>query len=211
MSKGKNLILFGPGKHFGLQVARRFAAEGFHIILVARNRTSLDELAMKLGQEGFPCTVVVADVCKSTELQEILAPLPSLEVVIFNVKSSVPGDGLNLTPELLTETLAANVSGALSAIQACMPLLQPSASILLTGGGYKDTPDPEKLALSVSKGALHTLFLSMIEPLKWRGIILKTVVIDGAVREDRPILPSAVAEAFWKTYQQDSSEPTHIS
>lgn len=209
----KTLIIFGPGEHFGFSVAQRFAKEGFYIVFIARDEGKLEALQEALHKEGISVSMACADVRSQSEVIQAVAALkglPPVTAVIYNVKAGARGNGLSVTPEELTDALAANVGGALAAIQASLPILKPGSSIILTGGGYKDKPDPEKLALSVSKGALHTLFLSMIRPLKSRGITLKTLIIDGMVREEGPIRPENVAQAFWDLYTQESNEPMFI-
>ena len=202
MSSSSSVLIFGPGKHFGLQLAKRFGSEGHHVVLVARDEILLSGLCDQLKNDGISCSYVGADVGSSRELAQSLNALgqsiPRVSTLIFNVKVSAPGSGLAISPELLTQALAINVSGALAALQASMPLFSANASIILTGGGYKDAPDLEKLALSVSKGALHTLFLALVEPMQQRGLRISTVVIDGVVRESGPILPDRVANAFWE-------------
>ena len=78
--------------------------------------------------------------------------------------------------------------------------MQRGSTIILTGGGYKDRPDPNKLALSVSKAALHALFLSMSLPLSYKHINLKTVILDGAVREEGPLRAVDAAALFWSAF-----------
>jgi NAD(P)-dependent dehydrogenase (short-subunit alcohol dehydrogenase family) len=204
-SPQRSLLLVGPGKHFGAQLARRFAQEGFAVGLLARTRQHLDALVTELRGLGGVAYAATADVTRTAELQsavsELAAALPPLSCVIYNVKASVPGTALELVPDSLTACLAANVSGALGVIQAVQPWLKDRRrTVILTGGGYKDRPNSSKLALSVSKAALHSLFRSATEPLAAAGVSLKTLVIDGVVREKGPLFPEDVAACFWAMY-----------
>ena len=210
MVANKSLILVGPGEHFGLELARLFGSENFHIVLIARNPSSLIGASNELEQENISCSCLAVDITDkdkfSNQLAEIAKSIPPIEALIFNVVASSRGNGLNLPPDELTRALTTNVSGALAVVQAALPFLVKGSSIVFTGGGYKDAPDSEKLALSVSKGALHTLFLSLVQPLQTQGIKIGTVVIDGAVREDGPIYPRDVAKAFWDVYQAETGK-----
>lgn len=207
-------LIFGPGEHFGFQVAKKFGVEGFHIVLIGRNKSRLSDLCTRILKENISCTFLVANVSKPG-LHELLLDatqdLPPISAVVFNIKAATRGNGLVLAPAELLDALAISVCGALAAIQASVPLLIPKGSIILTGGGYKDKPDPEKLSLSVSKGALHTLFVAMIEPLRERNVKISTVVIDGAVRESGPISPEKVAETFWEAYLADTGEAIYLT
>ncbi len=214
MAATKSIILIGPGKHFGFELAKRFGLEGFHIVLVSRTADTLIKLSNKLNNENVACSYLALDAndkdLLSRELSELTKSIPPIAGLIFNLRAGTRGNGLEISPEDLTHALTTNVSGALVAVQAALPVLEKGASIIFTGGGYKDCPDSDKLALSVSKGALHTLFLSLIGPLKSRGIKIGTVVIDGAVRESGPIYPKDVAEAFWTVYQAKSGEVVEV-
>ena len=201
----RSLLLVGPGAHFGTQLAQRFVAEGFAIALLARSRRHLDPLSEDIRRVGGVATSAIADVVNATQVRQAidttLTGLPPLSCVIFNVKASAPGRALELDPSVLTACLAANVSGAVAVIQAAQPWLRDRRRVvILTGGGYKDKPNSDKLALSVSKAALHSLFRSSAEPLLAAGISLKTIVIDGAVRETGPLFPEDVAACFWAMY-----------
>jgi len=202
----RSLILVGPGQHFGSHLARRFYREEFAIGLVGRTVSSLDSLAQTLQQEGISSSQVVADVTCPQELdaafETLSQSLPPVSCLIYNVKSSVSTSETMQNPNLLTRSFTTNVAGALHTIQAAtQKLSSPSGlSIIVTGGGYKDNPHPEKLALSVSKAALHTLVLGLAPSLRAKHITLQTIVIDGFVRENGPLLPADVADYFWFAY-----------
>jgi short-subunit dehydrogenase len=211
----KSVVIVGPGKHFGKSIAKRFGAEGYHIVLVARTEDTLMRYANELRDEGFSCSFVVADVINAADfariLQNHLAETPPVEVLIYNIKVSIAADGLHLSPVDLMTALQANVVGALAVVQSIVPLLSHGGSIIFTGGGYKDTPDPQKVALSVSKGALHTLFLALREVLASKSIKLSTVVIDGVVREVGPLYPDSVAHAFWEASEASEGREFRVS
>lgn len=209
----KSVVIVGPGEHFGYELARRFGAEGFHIVLLARKKDPLETLQKQLTGEGVSCEYVVADITSEKEVAEIFSTRGSLSIagVIFNVKTSPKGNGLVLSSTQLTEALSANVSGVLTALQTMLPYFAVGASVILTGGGYKDRPDPEKLALSVSKGALHTLFLSLTQSLGARGFKIGTVIIDGMVRAEGPILPTQVSQAFLDVFQGENGKEVRVS
>ena len=214
MTATKTLVLLGPGVYFGRETALRFAEEGFHIVLVARDEARLTALVSEIVSRGFTAQAVVADVCDAEGFAEKVAlslkDCPPIGAVIYNVKRSLSGNGLSVTTKELNDAFAVNVTAAVTCLQILLPYMEPGSSFMLTGGGYKDTPDPNKIALSVSKSALHTLFLSLVEPLLAHGVLAKTLVIDGVVRTEGPILPTEVADSFWKLYLQKSNDPLYI-
>jgi NAD(P)-dependent dehydrogenase (short-subunit alcohol dehydrogenase family) len=204
----KSLLLIGPGAHFGAHLARRFSANGFGVGLISQRAEGVRSLASELAKDGIECATATADVRDPAALRaamhEAAGQLPPLACIIYNVKFSTSAPGLETPPEDLTRALSINVSGALATIQCALPILKQDCgvnpSIILTGGGFKDRPHPDKLVLSVSKAALHSIFLALALPLHREGISLKTVVIDGVVRKTGPLLPSDVADFFWDAH-----------
>jgi short-subunit dehydrogenase len=57
----KSIAVFGAGPGLGQAVARRYAREGYDVVLVARRRESLERLAQDLGGGGAMVHIVVAD------------------------------------------------------------------------------------------------------------------------------------------------------
>ncbi len=206
MTHTKTLLLVGPGEHFGKHIIRRFASEGFVIGVISRNEEHLQQLVSDMESESISIISAVADVSDKERVTKAVGAvqekLGDFSCVIFNVKYSVRGSCLSIATELLRDSLNTNVVGAVNVIQAVHPYLNTveSASIILTGGGYKDTPDSEKVALSIAKGALHTLTMAAAQTLVSQNIFVKTVVIDGVVREDGPLFSRDAADAFWSAY-----------
>ncbi|GAB3400244.1 SDR family NAD(P)-dependent oxidoreductase [Flindersiella endophytica] len=57
----KSIAVFGVGPGLGQAVARRYGREGYEVVLVARGRDRLDQLAKELSAEGVTAHVVAAD------------------------------------------------------------------------------------------------------------------------------------------------------
>lgn len=57
----KVAVVFGAGPGLGLAIARKFGLEGCRVALIARRRSSLDELVSRLDQEGIVSAGFPAD------------------------------------------------------------------------------------------------------------------------------------------------------
>ncbi len=70
-----HLLLVGAGPGLGLAVARRFAAGGYRVTLVARNADRLAELARGLDDTGAEINTVEADASSPEDLRARIAEL----------------------------------------------------------------------------------------------------------------------------------------
>ncbi len=57
----RSIAVFGAGPGLGRAIARRYAQEGYDVVLVARNQQGLDAFAKDLSNLGVSAHVVTAD------------------------------------------------------------------------------------------------------------------------------------------------------
>lgn len=207
------MVLVGPGRHFGRALIERFLAEGFSVGVLSGRQQTLDHLRVQLPA-GAPVHFAQTDVTEpkrfQNTLREIVEGLGQLECLIYNAKVSVKAGGLATDLTELATSLSVNVTGALAAIQCATSLMKRShkPSIILTGGGYKDRPHPEKFALHVGKSGLHAVAKGLVDPLRLRGVQLQTVIIQGAIRQSGTSVATAsgsskeLADFFWKIFRE---------
>jgi NAD(P)-dependent dehydrogenase (short-subunit alcohol dehydrogenase family) len=203
------VILIGPGRHFGIELIRRFAAEGCRVGVMSSRQEAVHELAGSLadlsGQIIYACADIAETKDYERQLTNLAAQLGHVDCLIYNPKHSVKASGLATHPDDLHQAMTVNVTGAMVAIQALLPYLQRRhGRVILTGGGYKDRPDAEKFALSVGKAGMHGLFRALKDPLHRRGVEVKTIVIDGAVRRSGMVGACAhsLADFYWSVFAE---------
>lgn len=204
---GKSIILIGVGKYFGEEIIRKFASEGFEIGLIGKSKEKLKLIKDKL-KDGIKLNFSVADVTNNSQVEKAISELNSklgtVNCIIYNVKESVSAEDLDKDTSLLTKAFDTNVRGALNVAKASSKILpkENRKDLIFTGGGFKDKPDSERIALSVSKAGLHNLVLALEPIMKKDNIFVKTIVIDGFVREDSGLKPRQVADYFWEVYNK---------
>ncbi|RIZ54971.1 SDR family NAD(P)-dependent oxidoreductase [Vibrio sp. PID23_8] len=130
------VFITGATSGFGRAAARRFAQEGYSLVLTGRRKVRLDQLADELAME---CNVYTAqlDVRSSEEIATLIADLPSefsnIEILINNA-----GLALGATPAhqaSITDwhtMIDTNVTGLVNVTHALLPTLlkQPKATII---------------------------------------------------------------------------------
>ena len=200
------VVRMGPG--IGMSLARRFAAEGYKLGLIARRGSKLGEFADALELDGFKTHPVVADVAKPAQLQaairDIERTLGPVEVLIYNAFMSKPGAASELGRGDLEAALQVNLMGALQAAQLVIPSMRvrKRGSLLFTGEGLALRPSAELAALSVGKAALRALAGSLALELAPDGIHVATVTIRGLVKAGTAFDPDLIAEKFWELHTQ---------
>ncbi|OHV30371.1 short-chain dehydrogenase [Pseudofrankia sp. EUN1h] len=200
------MVLVGPGAAFGTELLARFGREGFRLGVVARSADTIARVTGELAGAGLTMRGAVADVTDAAGLAATLAGLAAdlggLTVLVYNAKLSIRGSALSVPADVLNQTLAVNVTGALTAVQAATPLLvdRVGATILVTVAGSRTEPPAGRFALAVGKAGLATLAAAVSPALADQGVRMRTVVLDGKVGPGGPLRPEAVADHFWQAY-----------
>jgi NAD(P)-dependent dehydrogenase (short-subunit alcohol dehydrogenase family) len=191
------VVGFGPG--IGAAVARRFAAEGFAVVGLARDPARHAVLA------DAGVTLAAADAGDAGALAAALAG--GADVLVYNAYSAsiaMPGPSA-LAPGDLAADFAVNVTGALAAVQAVLPGMRAAGrgSLLLTGGGLALNPTNwlPAASLAIGKAGLRSLALTLHAELAPVGIHAGTITVDGPVAPGTPFDPDRIADAFWDMHR----------
>ncbi len=83
----KSIAVFGAGPGLGQAVARRYAREGWGVVLLARRREPLEQLAEDLGREAGPVHVISADLsdtaCVPAVAEQVRARVGHLDALYY--------------------------------------------------------------------------------------------------------------------------------
>jgi short-subunit dehydrogenase len=214
----KTLLTIGAGPGIGFATARRFAEQGFHVVLAARNVARLQTFAEKLKSEGLSAAAQQIDASDPHAVARLVQRVgQDLQVLHYNAGIlHYDAQGTLQARDIEAESVGSlisdtqiNVVSALAAIQAALPALshQPGATVLLTGGGLGVYPSGDFLTLSVGKAAVRAAALALFGPLKQRGVHIATVTVSRLVSPDSP-QSAQIAEAFWNLHAQRPGEWT---
>ncbi len=200
-----HLLLIGAGPGVGAAVVRRFGREGFRSTLISRGPT-LDHLAPELRSGGLEIEAVGADIEDLAGYRETLERIFSAPgapgVVVYNAAIPDPGEILDTTVERLRTAYDVDVLGAVVAAQVAVPVLRAvgGGTLLVTSGGFADTPVPGLASLSMGKAALRSAQTLVAAGVRDDGIHAATVTIVGAVQSGTDFDPDKIAELFWKAH-----------
>jgi short-subunit dehydrogenase len=209
----KTFLSIGSGAGLSYATAERFAKEGFQIVFSARDAAKTSQLAERLGAKGFRAaarTVNSADPGSVAALiAEVERDFGPIDVLHYNAASMRKGTITDQPQDTFVPDLAVNIGGALAATQAVLKKMieRRSGTVLLTGGGYSLTPNPEYLSLSIGKAAIRALTLGLFESLKEKGVHIGTVTVMAGVSADSQDAV-AVGDHFWRLHDQPSGSWT---
>jgi NAD(P)-dependent dehydrogenase (short-subunit alcohol dehydrogenase family) len=210
----KVALITGASRGIGAAVAVRFAAEGAHVVLVARTVGGLEEVDDHVQKAGSRATLVPMDLTDSVKIDQMAAALHQrfdrLDILVGNaaILGTLSPMG-HIEPKEWERVMAVNLTANWRLIRAMDPLLRMAENgraIFVTSGVARGV-FPYWGAYAASKAALEHMVRT------WAGEVSKTPVrvnlLDpGIVRtrlraqafpgEDpmklRP--PEAVADAF---------------
>jgi len=216
----------GVGPGLGASLARRFAAGGCRIALLARSPEFITELAEELRRKGARVLAVSTDVSQGAEVaaafRSIRKELGPIDVLINNASASGPFGQpfLEITSDSFTYGWRVGVLGAFHCSQAVVPdMLDKGAGCILFTGATSSVRGAA-ITFSSAKFALRGLAQALARELWPKGIHIAHTIVDGVIRESEiepvaegrsgePLMnPAAIADAYWALTKQDRSSWT---
>ena len=212
-------VVAGVGPGNGAAFARRFAAEGYSVALLARSTGFSEQLASTLPDARvYGCDVADASsVARSFEA--IRGELGEPEVLVYNAGSGVWGTVEEATAADFESAWRVNALGGFLASKQVIPAMKRGGrgNIVFVGATASRKAGAKSAAFSSAKGAQRSLAESMARALWPAGIHVALIVVDGVVdlprtrqrMPDKPdsffIEPDDVAEIGFRLTQQKPS------
>jgi NAD(P)-dependent dehydrogenase (short-subunit alcohol dehydrogenase family) len=190
----------GPGN--GAAFARRFAAEGYRVALLARNSERLAELAATIpDSRAYPCDVTDGESIRAA-FEAIARDLGPVEVLVYNAGKMVWGDPLALSEADFEAAWRVNAQGAFLTARAVLPAMLEAGrgTILFIGATASRRGRPNTTAFAAAKAAQRSLAESLARAYGPKGIHVSLLIIDGVVDEpvNRPAFAGRPDEFFLK-------------
>jgi NAD(P)-dependent dehydrogenase (short-subunit alcohol dehydrogenase family) len=162
---GKTVLITGASRGIGAAAARVFADEGANVVLVARNREAVAELA---GQIGARALAVPCDVSRYWEVeaavQAAVNTFGGLDVVIGNAGIIDPIGAMDaVQPDAWGHLIDVNVKGVFNGFHAALPVMKArgGGSFLTVSSGAAHRPVEGWSAYCASKAAVAMLTRSL--------------------------------------------------
>ena len=173
----------GPGN--GAAFARRFAAEGYNVALIARTGAFASELAAGLpGARAYACDLGDADAAGRT-FAAVAADLGPVDVLIYNAGKGVWGDAEEVGAEDFESAWRINTFGAFVAARCVLPAMKArgAGQIVFTGATASRRGGAKAVAFASAKAAQRSLAESLARAFGPAGVHVSLIVVDGVVNE----------------------------
>ena len=178
---GRVVLITGGSRGLGLTLARRFAAEGARLALVARTQADLEKAAEELRRHGVDVLTDPGDVSDSEDaqsaVQQTVDRFGRLDVLVNNAGVIQVGPLENQQRRDVKEAMGVHFWGAHNMTEAALKPLgrQPESRIVNVASIGGQISVPHMLPYSASKFALVGYSDGVRAELARRGIRVTTV------------------------------------
>lgn len=178
MLDGTVSVITGASRGIGREIARKQAAAGASVALVARNSTALDGVAAEIRALGGKAAAFVADVSNRLEVEQtfaaIAAELGPIDTLINNAGVfSAIGPVWEVEPDAWWSDVEINLKSTFYASRVVIPamLARNKGRILNLIGGGTSAPLPFGSGYSVSKTGIMRLTECIALSLQGTGVV----------------------------------------
>lgn len=212
-------LVSGVGPGTGAAIARRFAAGGYRVAMLARSAERLAALEAEIdGAQAFVCDVSNEVEVEAT-IEAVRTKLGAPSVLVHNAVGGAFGNFLDIDPEVLNRNFQVNTMGLLHLARRLAPDMVSAGkgAIIVTGNTSAQRGKANFAGFAPSKAAQRILAEAIAREVGPKGVHVAYVVIDAVIdlawtrkmRPDAPdtffIKPAAIADEIWHVTHQDRS------
>ena len=181
------VVITGASSGFGQAAAKRFASEGYRLVLMARRLERLTDLAFTL-EEDAPCHVVELDVRDSNAVSEAFATLPEPfhqpDILVNNAGLALGLSGADAVDLDDWETMVdTNIKGLMYCTRACLPIMveQGRGHVINMGAVAANWPYPGGNVYGGTKAFVQQFTRNLRTDLLGKGV--RATVIEPGMCE----------------------------
>ena len=212
-------LITGVGPGTGSALARRFAAGGYRVAMLARSADRLSALEAELpGSRAFACDVGDGGTLARV-LDDVRRDLGHPKVVVHNAVAGSFGTFLDVDPAILEQNFRVNVLSLLHLARGLLPdmIARGRGALVVTGNTSALRGKPTFAGFAPTKAAQRILAEAIAREVGPRGVHVAYIVIDAVIDvpwtrqafasrpDDFFIQPRAIADEVWHVVHQDRS------
>lgn len=217
-------------KGIGGALARRFASEGYHVIVTGRTLEKVQLVAEDIRKQGNSAEAMQVDVTSATDQDALFEHVKSrgtVSAVLFNAGNNAIIPFSELTEETYEQFWRIGTLGAFLTSKRAIPILEKQGfgSLFFTGASGSLRGRPNFAHFASMKAGLRMLAQSLAREYGKKGIHVSHIIIDGIVDAEKTRLkfgeymdslgddgilsPDAVADSYLHLHNQPRSAWTH--
>ena len=185
--KGKVAIVTGGSQGIGKAAALRLAAEGASVVIAARGRELLEQVAQEIRAAGGKVAVVQADVSHAEDCARLVAEAVNafgrLDILVNNAGTSATGEFEAVTDDAWQADFDLKLFAAIRLARLAIPHMRRQGGgrvINITNIGAKQ-PRPKSMPTTVTRAAGLAFTKALSKEYAPEGILVNTICI-GLVR-----------------------------
>jgi len=173
--KDKISVITGAGRGIGRSIALAFADEGSDLVLVARSREQLEDVAQEIRNRGRKALPVTCDVSSAQDVQDLAKIVQDgfgqADILVNNAGISKRSKLLEYDDETWLEVIRVNLFGTYLCIKTFLPMMQQigQGRIINMASTAGKNPVPFNTAYGASKHAVLGLTKSVASEVALTG------------------------------------------
>ena len=185
----KVAIVTGASTGIGRSIALAFAREGAKVVLAARRREKLEQLAAEISAGGGTASIVPTDVSAEADVIELFRKTMELhkqvDILVNNAGTAVGKPTDEMTLAEWQKVIDVNLTGAFLCSREAFKVMKPrrSGRILNIGSISSKMPRPNAAPYTSSKYALEGLTHSLAVDGRQHGIAASVLQPGNVVSE----------------------------
>ncbi|MFF3905057.1 SDR family NAD(P)-dependent oxidoreductase [Streptomyces sp. NPDC001848] len=205
----RTALVTGASSGIGEGFARRLAAQGVDLVLVARRGDLLKQLAAELeSSHGVRVEAMPADLTDEGQLaavqERLIDPARPVELLVNNAGSSDSGAFAELPAERELHTAVLNAVVPLRLTRACLPgmIARGAGGVVNVSSLVAVLPKPRSATYAASKAFLSSLGESLAMEVARHGVHVTTVhtgLTRSGFHEAAGVAPDTLPKINWLT------------
>lgn len=198
-------VVVGSSSGMGRATAISLADRGAKVVLAARSRDKLEELASEIGTNTLVCTVDVEDSTQVEALiQNTIDTFGRIDIFVYATGTNIPERSLQaLSYETWNMMISTNLTGAFYCTKAVLPVMrqQQAGLIIYLSSGCVQSPDMSGVSYQASKCGISGLAHGTFKEEQENGV-RTTVIFPGlcdtplVFKRPTPTPPEVMAKAL---------------
>ena len=236
MAKKPKAVVLGVGalRGIGGAACRRFAKEGYHVLVAGRTPQKIEAVVDAIRKDGGAATAFTVDGTKEDQVIRLFDAAMAddndsgpADLFVFNMGNNAAVDFREMTAQHFEDSWRVGCFAGFLFGREAMRRLAPigRGTVIFTGASGSLRGRPKFAAFNATKGGLRLLVQSMAREFGPQGIHVAHVIIDGGIEGDRLLsrMPGRadqvgpdgllkvepIVDNYWHLHTQQRSAWTH--